>query len=61
MAMKLRQIEIFNAVYAQGSISGAARALNVAQPTVSKILKHTEDTLGFLLFDSGQRAACCHI
>lgn len=48
--MKLRQIEIFNAVYSCGSISGAARMLNVAQPTVSKILKHSEDQLGFLLF-----------
>jgi DNA-binding transcriptional LysR family regulator len=48
--MRLRQIEIFNAVYQTGSISEAARGLNVAQPTVSKILKHTEDGLGFLLF-----------
>lgn len=48
--MKLRQIEIFNEVYTNGTISGAARSLNVAQPTVSKILKHTEDQLGFLLF-----------
>lgn len=48
--MRLRQIEIFNAVYDSGSISNAARNLNVAQPTVSKILKHTEDQLGFLLF-----------
>ncbi len=48
--MNLRQIEIFNAVYTCGSISEAARHLNVAQPTVSKILKHAEDQLGFLLF-----------
>ena len=48
--MNLRQIEIFNAVYACGSISDAARFLNVAQPTVSKVLKHAEDQLGFLLF-----------
>jgi len=48
--MNLRQIEIFNAVYQCGSISEAARSLNVAQPTVSKILKHAEDQLGFLLF-----------
>lgn len=48
--MNLRQIEIFNAVYQTGSISEAARELNVAQPTVSKILKHAEDQLGFLLF-----------
>ena len=48
--MNLRQIEIFNAAYATGSVSRAARSLNVAQPTVSKILKHSEDQLGFLLF-----------
>jgi len=48
--MKLRQIEIFNAIFTSGTISSAARDLNVAQPTVSKILKHTEDQLGFLLF-----------
>ncbi|MBT5185688.1 MAG: LysR family transcriptional regulator [Kordiimonadaceae bacterium] len=48
--MRLRQIEIFNAVYSCGSISGAARQLNIAQPTASKILKHAEDQLGFLLF-----------
>lgn len=48
--MNLRQIEIFNAVYASGSISEAAVSLNIAQPTASKILKHAEDQLGFLLF-----------
>ena len=48
--MNLRQIEIFNAVYACGSISEAASMLNIAQPTASKILKHAEDQLGFLLF-----------
>ena len=48
--MKLRQIEIFNAVYTCGSISEAAKRLNIAQPTASKILKHAEDMLGFLLF-----------
>ncbi|MBW3559202.1 MAG: LysR family transcriptional regulator [Proteobacteria bacterium] len=48
--MRLRQIEIFYAVYRAGSISAAARELNVSQPSVSKMLKHTEDQLGFLLF-----------
>lgn len=48
--MNLRQIEIFNAVYECGSISEAAATLNIAQPTASKILKHAEDVLGFLLF-----------
>lgn len=49
--MNLRQIEIFNAIYLQGSVSAAARSLNVSQPTVSKILKRLEDHLGFTLFD----------
>lgn len=49
--MRLRQIEVFHAVYMTGSVSGGARALNVSQPTVSKVLKHTEDQLGFQLFD----------
>lgn len=48
--MRLRQIEIFHAVYMNGSISTAARALNVSQPSVSKVLKHAEDQLGFRLF-----------
>jgi len=49
--VNLRQIEIFNAVYLQGSISAAARSLGVSQPTVSKILKRFEDRLGFKLFE----------
>lgn len=49
--MRLRQIEVFHAVYVTGSVSGGARALNVSQPTVSKVLRHSEDQLGFALFD----------
>jgi len=49
--VRLRQIEIFHAVYANGSISSAARALNVSQPAVSKVLRHTESQLGIRLFD----------
>lgn len=49
--MKLRHIEVFHAVYVTGSVSGGARALNVSQPSVSKVLKHAEDQLGFVLFD----------
>lgn len=48
--MRLRQIEIFHAVYLNGSISAAARSLNVSQPSVSKVLRHAEDQLGFTLF-----------
>ncbi len=49
--MNLRQIEIFHAVYINGSVSAAARALGVSQPSVSKTLKHAEDNIGFRLFD----------
>ena len=48
--MNLRHIEIFHCVYVNGSVSAAARALNVSQPSVSKMLRHAESLLGFQLF-----------
>jgi DNA-binding transcriptional LysR family regulator len=48
--MNLRHIEIFHAVYVNGSVSAAARALNISQPSVSKTLRHAELLLGFELF-----------
>jgi DNA-binding transcriptional LysR family regulator len=48
--MNFRQIEVFHAVHTSGSITAAARVLHVSQPSVSKILQHTEDQLGFPLF-----------
>ncbi|CAN5326937.1 LysR substrate-binding domain-containing protein [soil metagenome] len=48
--MNLRHIEIFHAVYVSGSVSGAARTLNISQPSVSKTLRHAESLLGFPLF-----------
>lgn len=48
--MRLRQIEIFYHVYRTGSISAAARELNVSQPSVSKVLRLAEVQLGFDLF-----------
>jgi DNA-binding transcriptional LysR family regulator len=50
MMMNLRHIEVFHAVYQTGSVSGAARALHVSQPSVSKVLRHAESRIGFLLF-----------
>ena len=50
MVMTLRHIEVFHAVYRNGSVSSAARALNVSQPSVSRVLKHAERQLGFPLF-----------
>ena len=40
--MRLRHIEVFHAVYISGSITGAAKLLNVSQPSVSKVLSHAE-------------------
>lgn len=49
--MRLRHIEIFHAVYSCGSITRAAEVLNVSQPSVSKVLAHAEQQLGYALFD----------
>jgi DNA-binding transcriptional LysR family regulator len=48
--MRLRHIEVFNAVMLTGSVSAAARLINVTQPAVSRILAHAEVQLGFALF-----------
>lgn len=48
--MRLRHIEIFHAIYSTGSITNAAKFLNVSQPSVSKVLAHAEMQLGFQLF-----------
>src|SRR3569833_2846759 len=48
--MRLRHIEVFNAVMLTGSVSGAARLVNVTQPAVSRTLQHAEVQLGFALF-----------
>ena len=49
--MNLRQLEVFYAVMQEGSVTGAARNLNVTQPAVSNALKHAEQQLKFKLFE----------
>ena len=49
--MRLRQIEVFHAVYSTGTMTNAAAKLNVSQPSVSKVLAHAEQQLGYRLFD----------
>jgi len=49
--MRLRQIEVFHAIYTSGSMTNAARLLNVSQPSISKVLAHAEQQLGYALFD----------
>jgi DNA-binding transcriptional LysR family regulator len=48
--LTLRQIEVIRAVILTGTIAGAARLLNVAAPGLSRLMKHTEDSLGAKLF-----------
>lgn len=49
--MNLRQIEVFRAVMLGGSVTNAARFLNVSQPGISRMLTHIEAQLGIRLFD----------
>jgi len=48
--LTLRQIEVIRAVMVAGTIAGAARLMNVAQPGVSRTMKHIESSLGIKLF-----------
>jgi DNA-binding transcriptional LysR family regulator len=48
--MRLRYIELFHAILTSGSITGAAKLLDISQPAASKALQHAEDQLGFALF-----------
>ena len=50
LPMRLRHIEVFNAIMLTGSVSAAARLINVTQPAVSRTLQHAELQLGFPLF-----------
>lgn len=49
--LNFRQIEVFHAVMTAKTVSGASDLLNVSQPGLSRTLKHTEDRLGFSLFN----------
>lgn len=49
--MKARQLEVFCAIMRAGTVTAAARELNISQPALSQILLHAEDELGFALFE----------
>ncbi|WP_462380612.1 LysR family transcriptional regulator [Pseudomonas sp. Marseille-QA0892] len=49
--MRLRHIEIFQAILQTGSVTGAASLLNISQPAATKALQHAEAQLGFMLFN----------
>lgn len=48
--IKLRHLEIIDSVLQTGSLSAAARLLNISQPSASKHLQHAELVLGYALF-----------
>lgn len=48
--MRIKHIEVFNAIMLTGSVSAAARLLHVTQPAVTQTLQHAELQLGYVLF-----------
>jgi DNA-binding transcriptional LysR family regulator len=51
MHIDLNLVEVFCAVYEEGSFSKAALRLQVSQPTISGHIKNLEDSVGAKLFD----------
>jgi DNA-binding transcriptional LysR family regulator len=49
--LTLRQVEVIRAVMMTGTIQGAAEFLNVSAPGISRLVKHTEESLGVRLFE----------
>ena len=48
--MNFRQLKAFDTVMRLGSITGAAKALHVSQPSVTRLVHELETHLGFALF-----------
>ena len=57
-ALNLRKLEVFHAIMRTGSVTAAAADLNVSQPAISAVLKHTEQRLCFKLFERLGGRAC---
>lgn len=51
LRLGLKQLEYFRAVMQTGTVSAAARLLNVSQPNVSRMIKYMEMRLGVALFE----------
>jgi DNA-binding transcriptional LysR family regulator len=49
--LTLRQVEVIRAVLMTGTIQGAAEFLHVSAPGISRLVKHTEESLGVRLFE----------
>ena len=53
--MDIRTMQYYLAVVREGTISAAAQALHVAQPSLSRQMKELEEELGVTLFARGNR------
>ena len=53
--MDIRTMQYYLAVVREGTISAAAEALHVAQPSLSRQMKELEEELGASLFERGNR------
>ena len=53
--MEFRELQYYLAVVEEGTISGAAEALHVAQPSLSRQMRELEEKLGKTLFLRGNR------
>ena len=49
MALRLRQLEAFRAVSQLGSMTRAAKQLDISQPAVSRLLSSFSASIGFKL------------
>src|SRR5215213_4459136 len=55
MGMELRHLRYFVAAVREGSVTRAAKTLNMAQPPLSRQLHQLEEELGILLIERGSR------
>lgn len=53
--LKLRHLSLVVQIAERGSVGGAAQALHITQPVVTRGLREVEDILGVSLFDRGPR------
>ena len=57
MNLRWDDLKLFVAVYEQGSLSGAARALKLGQPTLSRRISELEEAVGEPLFERQSQGA----
>ena len=48
--MNIRQLECFREILVTGTVTGAAKALGISQPSASSLIANLERELGFALF-----------